>query len=178
MQSHNRFTNMRKTQKIVFISMLISMALVLSYFERFIPLNFTFPGVKLGLANIITLTALYYLTFYEVLTIVIMRVLMTAIFVGSFISFWYSLFGGILSFISMYVLLRFFKDKISTTGLSVVGAVFHNIGQLIVVAIITESIKIAISYFPVLAFSGIITGMVIGYSVKHLLRYLNKVVRL
>lgn len=177
MQFQNKINNMTKVQKMVFIGMLVSMALVLSYFERFIPFNFTFPGVKLGLANIITLTSLYFLSFPEAFSLVVMRVVMSAVFAGSMMSLWYSLFGGLLSLFVMYILIRLLKDKVSTTGVSVAGALFHNIGQLIVVAIITENVKVALSYFPILAISGIITGLLIGFSVKYLLVYLNSVVK-
>lgn len=171
------FSNLQKgskTKKMVFIALLISMALVLSYFERFIPLPMAIPGVKLGLANAITLTALYFLSFKETFFLVAIRVFMNAIFVGNLMSFWYSLSGGLLSFFVMYLLIRLFRNKISTPGVSVAGAFAHIVGQLIIVAIITNSKAVAIAYLPILSISAIITGLIIGVTVKILLTYLNK----
>jgi heptaprenyl diphosphate synthase len=167
---------MSKSQKLVFIGMLVSMALVLSYVERNIPFNFTFPGVKLGLANIITLTSLYFLAFTEALFLVFIRVVMSAIFTGSIMSLWYSLSGGLLSLFVMYILIKIFKNKVSTTGVSVAGALFHNIGQLIVVFIVTENITVVFSFFPILAVSAVITGLLIGFVVKYLIVYLNNAI--
>ncbi len=173
MPSYNRLHGASKTKKMVFISLLIALALVLSFFERFIPVP-ALPGVKLGLANAITLAALYFLSFKETFALVMLRIVMNAMFIGNFISFWYSLSGGLLSFLVMYVFVRFLKNSFSMVGISVVGAFAHNIGQLIVVAIITESIGVALSFFPVLAVSSLITGLIIGFTVAFLLPYINK----
>lgn len=173
MQFQNKIKNMSKARKMVFIALLVTMALVLSYIERFIPLSFAFPGIKLGLANVITLAALYLLTFKEVTLLVIVRVIMNAMFVSNFISFWYSLAGGLLSLIAMYITIKTFREKVSPTGVSIIGAVSHNIGQLCVIGIVTNNIKIAISYFPILALSGTITGILIGLCVKYILQYVN-----
>lgn len=173
----NKITNLNKVQKMVFISMLIAFALVLGYFEKtFIPI-IPFPGVKLGLANIITLTSLYFLCFREALLLVVLRVTLNSFFTGAFITIWYSLSGGILSLIAMFLLIHFSKDKISTTGVSIVGAISHNVGQLIVVAIMTENINVAAAYFPILAVSGIVTGILIGLTVNYLLPYINRMFR-
>ena len=174
MQLYNRVDRLSNTKKIVFIGLLISMSLVLSYFERFIPLPFAFPGVKLGLANAVTLTALYLLNFRGTFTLVLVRILMNAMFIGNFMSFWYSLSGGLLSFLIMYLCVRFFGKNLSTVGISVAGAFFHNIGQLLVVAIVTGSFAVAFSYLPILTVSALITGLLIGITVKLLLVYLNR----
>lgn len=171
---HNKITSLTKVQKMVFISMLIAFALVLSYFETFLPV-LPYPGVKLGLANIITLTSLYFLGFSDALLLVITRVTLNSFFTGSFITIWYSLSGGILSFLVMYLLIHMVKDKMSITGISILGAVSHNIGQLIVVVITTENINVAAAYFPILAVSGIITGILIGLTVNYILPYINKI---
>ncbi len=171
MPLYNKFANVSKTKKTVFIALLISMALVLSYFERFIPLP-TYPGVKLGLANAITLTALYFLNFRETLSLVIIRIVMNAMFVGNFISFWYSLSGGLLSFFIMFLCVTIMGKQISTVGISVAGAFAHNIGQLFVVAFITKSIGVALTFLPMLSISALITGLIIGFTVKMLIPYI------
>jgi heptaprenyl diphosphate synthase len=173
MSLYNKLQYASKTKKMVFIALLISMALVLSYFERFIPVP-VYPGVKLGLANAITLTALYYLNFKETFSLVIIRIIMNAIFVGNFISFWYSLSGGLLSFFIMFICIKLFGSKVSTVGISVAGAFAHNIGQLLIVAIITNSITVSIGFFPVLAISSLITGLIIGFTVSMLMPYIEK----
>ncbi|QUI21719.1 Gx transporter family protein [Vallitalea pronyensis] len=172
----NRIKQLSKVQKMVFIAMLIAFALVLSYVERSFGVILPIPGVKLGLANIVTLASLYLLTFHEALLLVMLRVILNCFFVG-FQTFWFSLSGGLLSLVVMYCLLRIGKEKVSTIGVSVVGAVNHNIGQLIVIAIITNSVDVAASYFPVLAVSGIITGVLVGITVGYLLPYLNRLFR-
>lgn len=175
MRYQNKITSLSKVQKMVFISMLIAFALVLSYFERSIGAISPIPGIKLGLANIITLTSLYFLLFREAMLLVILRVTLNCFFTGSFLTFWYSISGGLLSFFVMFLLIMMSKEKISTTGVSVAGAVSHNIGQLIVVAIMTENVSVAVAYFPVLAISGVVTGVLIGATVNYLLVYLKKV---
>lgn len=162
-----------KTQKIIFISLLVSQAIVLSFIERMIPLNFSIPGAKLGLANIITLTSLYLFSFKESLSIVILRTIMTSFIVGSFSSFLYSISGALLSFFIMYILVQISFEKISPIGISIVGGVFHNLGQLLMAAFIIKNIRIAY-YLPFLMLTGVVTGCVVGISVKYLLGYLRK----
>ncbi|MBC7960608.1 MAG: Gx transporter family protein [Vallitaleaceae bacterium] len=171
MQSYNK---MSKVKKMVLLALLISMALVLSYFERFIPLPIAFPGVKLGLANAITLTALYFFNFRDTFTLVFLRVILNAIFVANMMSFWYSLSGGLLSLLIMFVLIKILGDRISVIGVSVAGAFFHNVGQLLVVAFVTKSVAIALTYLPILSIAGVISGIMIGVLVKLLMPYLRK----
>lgn len=162
-----------KTQKIIFIALLVSQAIVLSFIERMIPLNFSIPGAKLGLANIITLTSLYLFSFKESLAIVILRTMITSFIVGSFSSFLYSISGGLLSFFVMYVLMQISFEKISPIGISIVGGVFHNLGQLLMAAFIIKNIRITY-YLPFLMLTGVVTGCVVGITVRYLLRYLRK----
>lgn len=168
----NRIKKLSPVQKMVFIAMLVAFALVLSYIERSFGVILPIPGVKLGLANVITLTSLYLLTFHEAFFLVIVRVTLNCFFAGSFLTFWYSLAGGLLSMVVMYMLIRIGRDKVSTIGVSVTGGVCHNIGQLIVVAIMTNSVHVATAYFPVLAVSGIVTGVLIGLTVSYIRPYI------
>lgn len=162
-----------KTQKIIFIALLVSQAMVLSFIERMIPLNFSIPGAKLGLANIVTLTAIYLFSFRESLFIVILRTIMTTFIIGSFSSFLYSFSGALLSFLVMYMLTSVSSEKISAIGISIAGGVFHNLGQLLMAAFIIRNIKI-VYYLPFLMLTGVVTGFIVGISVKHLLGYLGK----
>jgi len=153
-----------RTQKLVFLGLLTSMAIVLSYFERFIPLPLNVPGMKLGLANVITLSCFYYFSKREVFALVIVRVFLTALLVGSMMSFLYSLAGGVLSFLGMALIHYFFSKQISQIGISIVGAVLHNVGQLMVLTLTSGRITIALSYSPLILVSGIATGIFVGYA--------------
>jgi len=165
---------MSRVKKIILISLLVSQALVLSFIESMIPLNFSVPGAKLGLANIVTLTSLYLFSFRETLLIIMLRTVMTAFLSGSFSMFLYSIAGALLSFLMMYLLIHFASEKVSTIGVSIVGAIFHNLGQLAMAALIIQNIKIVL-YLPFLMVAGIATGFIVGASVKYLMKYLVKV---
>lgn len=165
MQSPNKKAgtpHQKDVKKLVLIGMMISIALVLSYFERFVPLNISAPGIKLGLANIITLIGLFMFTFYEVFLIVIIRVIMTALFAGSVMSFFYSLTGGLLSLFAMYWMMRNMKNRVTLLGISIFGAAWHNVGQVLVLGIITNSLTIALNLLPYLLVAGAISGSLIG----------------
>lgn len=139
--------NKRMTpRRMIGMGILIAVALVLSYIERFIPFNMVMPGLKLGLANIVTLLGLTFLGFFEVLIIIILRVIMTAFFSGSMISFFYSLTGGLMSLCAMALVLYAAKDVFSLIGVSVMGAVFHNTGQMLVLSVITGSLRIGLQW--------------------------------
>ena len=171
MPSHN------KIRRLVYMSLLIALAMGLSYFERFIPMPMNVPGMKLGLANIITVIAIYYFKGKEVFLIVILRVVLTAAIAGSGMSFFYSLAGGVLSFIGMKLLHYFAKKWISTVGLSVVGAVLHNVGQLSVLAVVSNRISISLSYAPVLMISGVFTGVFVGLSAMYFMKHTHSFFR-
>lgn len=168
----NKSSNLNKTQKTVFISLLLSQAIVLSYLESFIPINVGIPGVKLGLANIITLTSLYFLNFKEVLSLIVLRVLITSS-LTSFSAFPYSLAGAIFSFLIMFFLISIAKDKFSTVGISIIGAVFHNIGQLFMAGLIIRNFNI-IFYLPFLMISAIFTGILVGTSTMYIVKLMNR----
>ena len=151
-----------KTQRMVLLGLLISMAIVLGYFERFIPLPWNVPGMKLGLANIITLSAFYFFDKKSVFALVVIRVVMTSLLVGSMMSFFYSIVGGLLSFLGMVVLFQWFRRVVSPIGISMTGALLHNVGQLSVLALISGRLSIALSYAPIIMISALATGVFVG----------------
>lgn len=160
------------------MSLLIALAMVLSYFERLIPLPVTgFPGLKLGLANIITMTAIYYFKPKEAFTIVVLRVILTALIVGNMMSFFYSLAGGILSYLGMVLLFHMFGELISLIGISVVGAVLHNIGQLMVLTFAAGKLTIALAYSPLLMIAGVATGIFVGIASKFFIQHTRRLFR-
>lgn len=164
---------MTRTKKLVFIALLVAQALVLHVIEGMIPINFGIPGAKLGLANIITLTALYFFSFKEVLAIVVLKTIMIMLVGGSVSGFLYSLSGGLLSLAAMYIMYRFGRPRVSIIGISVMGAVFHNLGQLLMAALIIQNIKI-VFYLPLLIVSAVGTGIFVGLASKYMIVGMEK----
>lgn len=146
-------------KKIAYLSLMITLSLIFSYIETLIPLNFGIAGVKIGLANIISVIALYLFGFGYSLFIVIIRVILSGFLFGNLFSIIYSLTGGILSISIMYFLKK--TDKFSITGVSIGGGVFHNAGQLLIAVLVINELKLYF-YFPVLIIAGVIMGTVIG----------------
>ena len=163
-------------REMVSLSLLIAIALVLSYFEQFIPLSYAVPGVKLGLANVVTLLCVHLYKPTRIYLLIVVRVLLASLFVGTMVSLWYSLAGGLLSGTAMMVTAWAMKDRVSLIGISAVGAIFHNIGQMLVVSFVTGSFYVALTYFPILLISGIITGIIIGLVGFYTKPYLARVV--
>lgn len=165
---------MKKTSKIVYIGLLVAQALVLHIVEQMIPVPFVTPGAKLGLANLITVIALYTLdSKKDAFLVLFLRLILSTMFGGNLSSFMYSAAGGILSFISMVVVKDLFKDKVSIIGVSSAGAIFHNVGQLIVASLIVKNIGVML-YLPILSTVGIVTGIFIGITANYVVEHLKK----
>ncbi|MBP3877633.1 MAG: Gx transporter family protein [Lachnospiraceae bacterium] len=139
--------------------MLTALAMLFSYVETLIPLNFGIPGIKLGLANLVVLTGLYYLKPQQVLAVSLARILLTGFLFGNGMSILYSLAGGLLSFLVMRLLMR--TGEFSPAGVSIAGGVAHNAGQLIVAGLVVHTAKL-VYYMPVLTVSGALTGFLMG----------------
>ena len=163
MQQH---TN-KKTKKLIVMALLLAIALTIFMIEAQIPPIVPIQGVKLGLANIITLFTMYYIGTREAISILLMRIVIGNIFSGQIISFSYSLVGGILCLIAMIIFKNIFKGIDYIPLVSAIGAVVHNIGQILVAVLLINSTKI-FYYSPILVISGIITGFFIGYIVYYL----------
>lgn len=153
-----------KTQRLTTLTMLLGMALVVNMIEPEFPLGI--PGVKLGLANSLSLLTFYLFGLKEMVLVNLMRVLIVGLLRGNFLSygFWASFSGAILSILAVYIF-----DKItnmSEIGVSVASATFHNIGQMIVIIMVTD--PLLITYLPILLLFGIPSSMLIGYLVQKL----------
>lgn len=148
-----------------------ALALIFSYVETLIPINFGIPGVKLGLANLIIVVALYKMSLKEAYILSIVRVVLSGFIFANLFSIIYSLAGGLLSLTVMALLKK--TNQFSVLGISMAGGVFHNVGQLIMAIIVLESFNIAY-YFPVLMISGVITGLLIGIISNEMLKRLHK----
>ncbi|MBC7088396.1 MAG: Gx transporter family protein [Tissierellales bacterium] len=162
---------MRKTNKLIFISLLVSVGLALSVLESSIPLPIPIPGAKLGLSNIVILVTLVVFGFKEGLLVAVLKSVLLMLITGSVTSFLYSLTGAVLSCIAMYITYRYFTKIFSLIGTSVIGAAFHNFGQVTVAAIILNNVMIY-TYLPFLLlmslFSGFFVGLASHYVVKNL----------
>lgn len=147
------------TKRITTVGVFASLALILSYVEVLIPFNFGIPGVKLGLANLMVVTGIYFLKAKDVFVISMIRIFIAGLLFGSGVSLIYSLCGGLLSFFVMFAVRK--TNLFSVVGVSVTGAVAHNIGQIIAAAFVMKSLSIGF-YLPVLMLGGTITGFVLG----------------
>ena len=161
------------TRILVFISVLVAQEMILSFIESMLPIPFFVPGAKLGLANIITLTAIYMLTFKQATAVVLLRVILTAATFGSLSTFLYSFAGGIFSLLIMAAVLKVFRNDISLIGVSVLGAVAHNMGQLMVATFMIHNI-LMLSYLPLLLIAAVPTGIFVGIVARILINYLER----
>ena len=160
-----------KVKRIALFGMLTALAFTLSYFESLIPFNFGIPGMKLGLANLVVVVALYIMKPSEAFAVAMIRIFLAAMTFGNFSSLAYSLCGGLLSFAVMCAAK---KTKLSVIGVSILGGVCHNMGQIIVAAVIMETSRIAY-YLPVLIAAGLVTGMLLGIASKLVIDRFEKV---
>lgn len=155
--------------KVAYLGVFTALALIFSYVETLIPIQFGIPGVKLGLANLIIVIALYRMKLSETYLLSIVRVLLAGFIFGNYFSIIYSLAGGILSLTVMALLRK--KGGFSVIGVSIAGGVFHNIGQLIVASVIVETFSV-MYYVPVLLIAGLVTGLLIGIASDGMLKRL------
>lgn len=155
--------------KVAYFGVFTALALIFSYVETLIPIQFGIPGVKLGLANLIIVIALYRMKLSEAYLLSIVRVLLAGFIFGNYFSIIYSLTGGILSLTVMALLRK--KGGFSVIGVSIAGGVFHNIGQLIVASVIVETFSV-MYYVPVLLIAGLVTGLLIGIASDGMLKRL------
>ena len=168
---------MNKTKKIALLSLLISQALVLHIIERAIPIPIPVPGIKLGLANVISLFTIIVFGYKETIILILIRTFLGSLFGGGLSSFLYSIAGGILSGSIMSFMYIKYKTIFSIPTISVVGAVFHNIGQIAVASIVLENFRL-FYYLPVLLVSGVITGIMIGFMVQFTMEPLKRILKI
>lgn len=148
-----------KTKKTAYLGLLIALAFVFSYVEFLLPLNLGIPGAKLGLANLVIIVALYTLREREAFVLSMVRIVLVGVTFGSMSTMLYSFAGGILSFVVMVLAKK--TGKLSIAGVSVLGGVFHNIGQILLAMCVLETAGL-IAYLPVLLLVGCVSGVVIG----------------
>lgn len=164
---------MNKTKSLALVSVLLAAALALSYMERFFPLQLILPlpGVKIGLANIVSLVALYLIGAKYAFSILIVRCILTSFFAGSVTSFLFSMTGGV--FAMLIMLLSMPLPFLSVYGVSILGAAAHNIGQIAAAMILMNSVYIG-AYLPYLLIISLFTGFLTGLLSSGVIRALLK----
>ncbi|MBQ8719626.1 MAG: Gx transporter family protein [Clostridia bacterium] len=147
------------TKKIVVLSLFVSAAMILSYIESLLPAFLPLPGVKIGLANIVTLAVMFSFGVPEALLVSLLRVALTSLLFGSPVSLFYSLLGSLLSIAVMAALSK--VPCFSIIGVSIGGGVFHNLGQIIAASVVIGGTEVFV-YLPLLAVSGVAAGAAVG----------------
>ena len=161
-----------KTKKLTVLALFSAVAIVFSYIEAILPPIWSaVPGIKVGLANIVTVTLLYKFSFKEAVAVAFIRITAIALLFGNVMTLMYSIAGFVLSVIIMVILKR--TGLFSTIGVSIAGGVFHNLGQIIVAMIVLQTKEIGY-YMIVLAVTGTISGVLIGIAGNLMLKYSNK----
>ena len=147
------------TKKVAYLGLFIALAFVLSYVEFLLPFNIGIPGAKIGLANLVVMVALYTAGTKDAFLLSIVRVILVGFTFGNPAMMLYSMAGAMLSFLVMIIAKK--TKLFSITGVSVLGGVFHNIGQIIVAMFVLDTASL-IYYLPFLIVIGTISGIVIG----------------
>ena len=147
-----------------------TLALIFSYVEAIIPYNPGIPGIKLGIANVVTVVALYKFGAKDAAAVSVIRVVLAGLLFNGLFGMLYSLAGAMLSLAGMTGLKK--TGLFSVTGVSMAAGVLHNLGQLLVAAALIEDLRIFF-YFPVLMFSGIAAGILVGVISALMLRALR-----
>lgn len=152
------------------VALMAALALIFSYVEAIIPYSPGVPGIKLGIANIVTVIALYKFGTKEAVAVSIIRIVIAGLLFNGLFGMLYSLAGAAISLIGMVLLKK--TDLFSVVGVSMAAGVLHNLGQLLMASALISDLRIFF-YFPVLLFSGIAAGIVVGIISASILKSLK-----
>lgn len=158
--------------RVAYFGVFTALALMFSYIETMIPIQFGVPGIKLGFANIMIVIMLYKGSAKEALLLSIVRIMLSGFLFGNLSSILYSIVGGVLSLGIMTLLKK--QGGFSVIGVSVAGGVSHNVGQLIVAMLVVETYQVGY-YFPVLLVAGVLTGLGIGVVSQEVLKRIRNI---
>ena len=161
------------TREYIFLALLTTGALVLSVLEGMIPLPFIAPGARLGLSNIVVLSAIVVFGFKKGFTVAVLKSVLVLLVAGNPIGFIYSVTGAIVSTVVMYLSYRYLSGYLSLVGVSVLGAMAHNTAQVFVAALVLENIRI-LTYLPIMYIVSLFTGCFVGYSGSFVVENLKK----
>lgn len=163
-----------KTRRIALLGVLTSVALVLSYLEVMLPpISTAVPGIKMGLPNIIIIFVLYKFGLKEAVTVSVIRVFIVALLFGNIMTLAYSVAGAVLSLALMTIFKKI--NLFSIVGVSIIGGISHNLGQILVAIFLFDTIQIGY-YMIILSITGTIAGVVIGIISSILVKKLEKFV--
>ena len=160
-----------KTKKVAFLGLAIALAMILSFVESQIPALVAIPGIKVGLPNLVMVFLLYKVGWKETVVVSIIRVVLVSMLFGNVQTMAFSVAGAVLSLAGMILLKK--TNLFSCIAISVVGGVLHNVGQIIMACLMTQTAQIAY-YLPVLLISGTVAGVVIGLIGGMLVKRLDK----
>lgn len=163
--------NSNKSVKVAHLAMLISLLVVLSILEGMLP-SFSVPGVKLGLANIVVMYSLFFVNKKSAIFLCFIKACLSFVTRGAMAGI-LSFSGSFLSILIIVLLLSFFQNKFSYVFISILGAVFHNIGQLIAIYFLLSTNYLFL--LPVLLISGVIMGSLTGILLTNLVPYLKTI---
>ena len=166
---------MNKNKRLIYISLLAAQGVVITMLERAIPFPFAFaPGAKLGLANIITLLAIFTLPYKDSFKVVWMRLLISTLLGGTLSTFLYSFAGAFLSYGGMLLVRLLGPKRVSMIGISATGGILHNVGQLAMASLIAQSFSVML-YLPILSVTGIFSGVAVGVAANYLLEHVSTI---
>ena len=157
--------NSTRLRRMTTLSLLFALAMIFSFVESRLPTFIPIPGVKLGLCNVVIIFTLLRLGAPSAIAVSLLRVLLSSILFGNAAAFFYSLAGAILS-LAVMILIRRFRI-FSAVGISAIGGVMHNIGQLLMAWILLGTVGV-IYYLPVLLIAGTVAGVLIGLLAAYL----------
>ena len=160
------------SKKVAMAGMFTALAMIFSYVEVLIPINLGIPGMKLGLANLVVVVTLYTMGAPMAFAVSMIRIMLVSMTFGSFSAMLYSMAGGLLSFCGMALLKKI--PNFSVIGVSLLGGVVHNTGQLLVAMAVVENINL-IAYLPPLMIAGMVTGILIGIVSAQVIPRIKKV---
>ena len=161
----------KKVQQVALSGLLTSLMLVFGFIERQFPLPVPVPGIKLGLANSVLLYALYMLGIRQTIVLMLLKSLMSWLIYMNLSAMLYSFAGGVLSVAAMILVSR--MKGVSPIGVSALGAVFFNIGQILMAAWVLGTPQLIVTYLPVLMVSGVLTGILTGVIAKLVRKHLR-----
>jgi len=164
---------MNKLNKMIFISILVSIGLALSVLESAIPLPIAMPGARLGLSNMVVLVTIIVFGFKDGIKVAMLKSTVLMLITGSISSFIYSISGAILSCIMMFIAYKYISSIFSLIGVSIIGALAHNFAQVSVASAMMNNLRIY-SYLPFLMIMSLFTGYFVGLSSTYIVKNLKK----
>ncbi|MDD7174297.1 MAG: Gx transporter family protein [Clostridiales bacterium] len=161
--------------RVALSGLLTSLMLVFGLIERQFPLPIPVPGIKLGLANSVLLYSLYMLGIRQSIVLMLLKALLSWLIYMNMSAMLYSLAGGVLSLLAMILIMR--VKGVSVIGVSAIGAVFFNVGQILMAVVILNTPQLIVTYLPVLMISGVLTGILTGIIARMVMKHLKTLKR-